>query len=87
MISLKKLLAESTNDLKWIIGYVDGYDKVHYKVVKSSDPIDSHNSVWPGPRALKWRWVPTEPNKINTYGVDFDFEAQDRIWLIIDKFK
>jgi hypothetical protein len=70
--------------LKWIIGYVDGYDHVHFKVIKSSMDKDQHQHYWEiAPR--KWRWIPLYPNNINTYGVDFDEETLDRIWNIIDE--
>ena len=73
------------SDIKWIIGYVDNYGAVHSKVVSKSDPIDSHNSVWPGPKQRKWRWIPTDPKSLNTYGDEFDFEVEDKIWELIKK--
>lgn len=73
--------------IKWIVGYIDGYGKVHYKVVKSNDPIDSHNLIWPGPKHSKWRWVPSQPNYINKYGEELNPEYEDVIWNVIDKFK
>jgi hypothetical protein len=86
MIKLKDLLVEGSN-LKWILGYVDSYGKVHYKVVGKDDSIDSHNQIWPGPKHGKWRWMPGNPSHLNTYGEELSFEDEDRIWKIIDKYK
>ena len=87
MIKLKNLLKEINSNIKWIIGYIDGYGAVHHKVVKVGDPIDNHNIVWNGVRHNKWRWLPSEPNKINTYGEDLGFESEDKVWQIIDRYK
>lgn len=86
MIKLRNILIESLN-IKWILGYIDSYDKVHFKVVLSGDPVNSHNQIWPGPKQRKWRWIPTAAWDLNTYGDELDPEAEDRIWRIIDKYK
>lgn len=86
MIKLKILLQE-TKDIKWILGYVDGYGKIHYKVVKKNDTIDSHNQIWPGPKHGKWRWIASDPKHLNTYGEDLNDDVEDKIWRIIDKHK
>lgn len=86
MIKLKHLFFEGIN-LKWILGYVDSYGKVHYKVVGKDDSIDSHNQIWPGPKHGKWRWMPGNKSHLNTYGEELSFEDEDRIWKIIDKYK
>ena len=82
----KSLLPESV-DIKWIVGYVDAYGKVHYKVVRRNDSIDSHNAIWPGPKHGKWRWVPSDPNHLNTYSEELDGDDEDAIWRIIDRFR
>lgn len=86
MIKLKSLLPESV-DIKWIVGYVDACGKVHYKVVRRNDSIDSHNTIWPGPKHGKWRWIPSDPNHLNTYSEELDGDAEDTIWRIIDRFR
>jgi hypothetical protein len=73
------------NKIKWILGYVDNYGCIHFKVVKHNDRLDSHNAIWPGPRQNKWRWVPEKSKHLNTYSEPLDFEAEDKIWEIIDK--
>ena len=80
-------IAQSLVDIKWILGYIDNYGKVHYKVVKKQDTVDNHNGLWPGPKQRKWRWLPEKPNHINAYGDELDVEAQDVIWRIIDRYK
>ena len=71
--------------IKWIVGYVDSHGAVHYKKVNVGDLIDSHNQIWPGPKQTKWRWIPSFPKHLNTYGNKLDIEDEDRIWKIIDK--
>jgi hypothetical protein len=88
MIKLKSLLmTENLVDIKWIVGYVDNYGHVHYKVVYRNDPKDSHELLWNSPKIGKWRWLPSDPNHLNTYGNDLDFETEDSIWRIVDKYR
>lgn len=79
MVKLSEIIG-----IKWIVGYVDSYGKVHHKVVKFGDPMDSHNKLWPSIHHNKWRWVPTNPNHLNTYGETLDDDSIDKIWQIID---
>lgn len=60
------------NRIKWILGYVDGYGKIHHKAVLFSDPIDNHTTLWGAPLHSKWRWMSSKPSEINTYGEDLD---------------
>jgi hypothetical protein len=85
MILLKDILTENSQ-IKWIIGYIDGYDKVHYKVIKHGDKVDNHNMIWNGPRMKKWRWQSDEPLILNTYGNNFDDDDSDKVWTIIDRY-
>ena len=87
MIKLKQLLNETDSNIKWIIGYVDTYGKVHYKVIKINDDLDSHNHFWPTIHHNKWRWKPSSPTHLNTYLEKLDDDSIDRIWQIIDKYK
>ena len=73
------------NNIKWIVGYVDEYGKINFKVVKMNDKIDNHNQIWPGPKHGKWRWDPTNSNHLNSYGEPLDFDDEERIWKIIDE--
>lgn len=82
-----EILKETRLDIKWIVGYVDSYGKIHYKVIYKNDVLDSHNQIWPGPKHGKWRWMPSNPNHINTYGEEIDFDVEDKIWSIIDNYK
>ena len=86
MIKLKDLLLTENTQIKWIVGYIDGYDKVHYKVVKHGDPRDSHNTIWNVPLMKKWRWMPSKPIEINAYGNSFDEEDSERVWNTIDRY-
>lgn len=87
--SKRDLMLESTlpQNIKWIIGVIDSYGHVHHKIVKLSDPLDSHNKVWPFIHHYKWRWMPSKPNHLNTYGEDFGGERVDQVWNIIDKYR
>ena len=73
--------------IKWIVGYVDGYGAIHYKVVKIGDSIDSHNQIWPGPKHSKWRWMPDKPNHLNTYSEELCPDDEDRVWDLITKLQ
>ena len=85
MIKFRQII--ESLDLKWIVGYIDNYGAVHHKAVKIGDSVDSHNQIWPGPRQQKWRWVPSDPHHINTYGNDLDVDDEDKIWRIIDRYR
>ena len=86
MIKLKDLLIESMS-FKWIIGYIDSYGKVHYKVIKHNDVKEKHSDFW-GIIPKKWRyWPSNNPNEINSYGADLDDEEIESIWNVIEKFK
>ena len=87
MIKLKDLISENILDLKWIVGYVDYTGKVHFKVVKKNDPMDTHNLIWPGPKHGKWRWEPNRPKHINTYNEPLNIEDEYNIWKVIDNYK
>lgn len=65
--------------IKWIVGYIDNYGAIHHKVVKIGDSVDSHNQIWPGPKQVKWRWMPDKPHHLNTYGNDLCFEDEDMV--------
>jgi hypothetical protein len=71
--------------IKWIVGYIDCYDYVHYQVVKETDKLQTHNQIWPGPKHKKWRWLPEYPKSLNCYGEFLDEEDRYKIWQIIDK--
>jgi hypothetical protein len=74
--------------IKWIVGYIDGYDAIHYKVVKIGDTVDSHNQIWPGrTKQTKWRWMPDKPYHLNTYGIDLCPEDEDKVWNLITKLQ
>lgn len=74
--------------IKWIVGYIDGYDAIHYKVVKIGDTVDSHNQIWPGQtKQTKWRWMPDKPYHLNTYGIDLCPEDEDKVWNLISKLQ
>lgn len=87
MIKLKDILFESISPIKWIVGIVDNYGRVHHKVVKQDDPLDSHFHLWPTVHHGKWRWMPSRPNALNTYGEPIDDDAVDSIWQIIDQYR
>lgn len=74
-------------DVKWIVGYVDGYGKVHHKIVNQGDERDTHTQIWGYvARQHKWRWQPEKPLHINTYGEDMDDEYIFKIYDIIYKY-
>ena len=86
--NLKTILEQqNVNDIKWILGYVDNYGKVHYKVVYNGDNVDTHNQLWPLIHHNKWRWMPEKPKHINTYNEPIDDESLYKIWDIIDVYK
>lgn len=89
MIKLKKLIFEMDilSSIKWIIGYIDAYGKLHHRVIRNDDLIDSHNKIWPMVHHNKWRWTPSNSDHINTYGETLDDDSICRIWTIIDKYK
>ena len=81
------------NNIKWIIGYVDAYGKVHHYVEReeTSSSINKketiqHSSVWPTTHHKRWRWNPKMPKHINLDS-GIDEEEIDRIWQIIDKYR
>lgn len=86
MIKLKSLITESSRSIKWILGYIDAYDKNHYKVVYHEDQMDSHQKIWPGKISAhgKWRWDPKLPRDIHTYNEPLTDEDKESIWNIID---
>ena len=71
--------------IKWIIGYIDAYGAIHYRVVKHGDSLHSHSQIWPGPKHNKWRWLPTEPRHLNTYNEDLPSDGEDAVWALITK--
>lgn len=73
--------------LKWIIGYVDSYDAIHYRAIYENDKLQTHFSVWPIFCLFKWRWTPKLPAQLNTYEGEIEPEILDKIWQIIDKNK
>jgi len=85
MINLKELLKYSPA-IKWIVGYVDSYGSVFYKVIYNGDKLDSHNQLWANAHHGKWRWVPSSPKHLNTYNETIDDDSLDRIWNIINKY-
>lgn len=78
---------KNTPTVKWIVGYVDGYGCVHHKIVLEGDLVDSHNKIWPFVSCGKWRWMPSRPKELNTYGIDLEYEDCYRIWQVIDTYK
>jgi hypothetical protein len=87
MIKLKDILGGNVDSIKWIVGIVDNYGKIHHKVVQLNDPIDSHNQIWPLAHHGKWRWMPSKPTQINTYNEQVDEDAIDAIWQLIDRYR
>jgi hypothetical protein len=75
---------QKPTNIKWIVGYIDSYGAIHYKVVKHGDTLDTHLGIW-GVRQRKWRWMPDSPNHINTYGDELELDLEDSIWDIIIK--
>ena len=72
--------------IKWIVGYIDSRGAIHHTAVKMNDSVDSHRKLWPTIHHGKWRWLPTCPRDINSYGETLDDESLDRIWEIINKY-
>lgn len=73
--------------IKWIIGYIDSYDAVHFKVIHKKDAFDTHWLVWGGEaRHSKWRWNPNFPKHLNKYNEEIDENLEDKIWQIIEKY-
>jgi hypothetical protein len=68
------MLSTTRGKLKWVIGYIDCYDTIHHRVIYENDEIQTHADAWPGKVAAhgKWRWMPSTPSDINTYGEDVD---------------
>lgn len=79
---------EMENTIKYIIGYIDSYGKIHHHIVKQWDRLDSHNLIWPSKVAAhgKFRWDPKNPNKLNTYNEELIFEEEEKIWEIVDRY-
>lgn len=74
--------------IKWIIGYIDSYGAIHYNVIRKNDFVDTHEKMWSGAAKMnKWRWQPSDPNHINTYGQSLDVDDADKIWNIVDKYR
>lgn len=72
-------------NIKWIVGYVDSYGKIHHTVVHRGDNVDSHRQLYPSIHHNKWRWVPEFPKHLNTYNHELDEEVIYNIWNIIEK--
>ena len=72
--------------LKWIVGYVDSYGHVEYRLVYEGDVRQKHNDFWPSKIAAhgKFRWEPSRPRHLNTYNDPLDDEYRHRIWDVID---
>jgi len=77
----------SLRRIKYIIGYVDSYDHITYKIVYNGDVMDSHNQIWPNKVAAhgKFRWTPELPNALNTYNEGISDDLCFKIWDVIDK--
>jgi hypothetical protein len=88
VMSVQTLTTKETQDnkqIKWILGYVDGYGAIHHKVIYIGDTVDSHFQIWPAAKHSKWRWMPNKPHHINVYGEELYPEDEDKIWNLIDK--
>lgn len=73
--------------IKWIIGYIDWQGTVFAHVVREGDKIDSHGQVWPNKMAAhgKWRWRPTCPYTLDTYGENIDDDEMYRIFHRVER--